>query len=281
MENLHEKFVEYGVNAKEWMRKCALLLPDIARKQIWKARGFSSIHEYAGRLAGMSHYQVNEALRVMRKVSKLPALREVVAEKGINSVKPLLSIANEDNQQELAKMAREVSVRGLETYAREHKKGLHVKSEDLPLSTVNQDAIWMEVELEVGEELRKIKGERSWNELMKELLATRMGEVPEVVKTTKRTIPAKVRRYIVKRSCGICEFPGCKQVAVIFHHADRFAICGEHDVRRIFHLCKGHERLCHIGHVAGESQNISQWYVRTQAVVSVVDAKVRKYYCRT
>ena len=31
---LHQKFVRYGANAKEWTRKCALLLPEIERHRI-------------------------------------------------------------------------------------------------------------------------------------------------------------------------------------------------------------------------------------------------------
>lgn len=61
---------------------------------------------------------------------------------------------------------------------------------------------------------------------------------------------------------------------------ERFALYGRHDARRIFHLCKGHERLCHLGFVAGEEGDVSGWEVRREAVVDYVDMKVRKYYCR-
>lgn len=67
-KKLHEKFVEYGQNAKEWARKCILLLPEIERNQIWERKGFSSIYEYAAKLAGLSKNQVYEALRVLKKV---------------------------------------------------------------------------------------------------------------------------------------------------------------------------------------------------------------------
>ncbi|KKQ70295.1 MAG: hypothetical protein US92_C0010G0027, partial [Candidatus Peregrinibacteria bacterium GW2011_GWA2_38_36] len=35
-KSLHEKFVFYGKNAREWMRKCTLLLPEIEKHEIWK-----------------------------------------------------------------------------------------------------------------------------------------------------------------------------------------------------------------------------------------------------
>lgn len=65
---LHQKFQKYGANAREWMRKCVVLLPEIEKYRIWEQKGFCSIYEYAAKLAGMSRDQVNEALRILWKV---------------------------------------------------------------------------------------------------------------------------------------------------------------------------------------------------------------------
>ncbi|MFA6550124.1 MAG: hypothetical protein WCT36_02095, partial [Candidatus Gracilibacteria bacterium] len=53
-KDLHEKFIFYGKNAKEWMQKCVLFLPEINRLRIWEKKGFKNIYEYARILAGMS-----------------------------------------------------------------------------------------------------------------------------------------------------------------------------------------------------------------------------------
>ncbi|MBD3330996.1 hypothetical protein GF354_05745 [Candidatus Peregrinibacteria bacterium] len=37
---LHEAFVGCGRNAKEWMRKCELMLPKIESERIWRKKGF-------------------------------------------------------------------------------------------------------------------------------------------------------------------------------------------------------------------------------------------------
>src|SRR3990170_8617878 len=79
INQLHQQFSEYGKNAKEWLRKCALLLPEIAEKQVWRRKGFSSIYEYAAKLAGMSRSSVDEALRVLSRIEDKPALQELVA----------------------------------------------------------------------------------------------------------------------------------------------------------------------------------------------------------
>jgi len=98
MTKLHEEFVKYGANARHWLRQCALLLPEIARQEIWRAKGFGSIYEYAAKLAGMSKSQVDTALWVVRAVEDKPELKKVVEEKGINCVKPVVAIATVETQ---------------------------------------------------------------------------------------------------------------------------------------------------------------------------------------
>src|SRR3990172_1916605 len=93
INQLHQQFSEYGKNAREWLRKCALLLPEIEEKQVWRRKGFSSIYEYAAKLAGMSRYSVDEALRVLRRIEDKPALQELVAVRGIQAVRPVATIA--------------------------------------------------------------------------------------------------------------------------------------------------------------------------------------------
>ena len=108
---MHLQFSEYGMNAKEWLRKCALMLPEIERRKIWKKKKFGSIFEYAAKLAGMSKNQVYDALRIVRKVENLPALRRVVEEKGVNAVRAVATIVTEENEMFWAKKAMEISAR--------------------------------------------------------------------------------------------------------------------------------------------------------------------------
>lgn len=119
---VHNQFSRYGKNAKEWLRKCALLLPEIERRQIWKKRRFSSLYEYAAKLASMSRSSVDEALRVLRRIGDKPALRKVIEEKGIQSVRPVAAIATTETASFWAKKAREMNKNTLEVYVREFKK---------------------------------------------------------------------------------------------------------------------------------------------------------------
>jgi hypothetical protein len=121
-KSLHEKFVNYGRNAKLWIRKCVMLLPEIEKHQIWRAKGFGSIYEYAAKLAGMGRDQVNEALRVLAKIGDKPALMKIAETRGINAVKPVVTIATRENAGFWAEKANEMSKNTLETFVREFKK---------------------------------------------------------------------------------------------------------------------------------------------------------------
>ena len=68
IEHLYQIFREYGGNAQKWIRKCELLLPEIERKKVWKKKGFTSIYEFAAKLAGMSKHKVDDSLRILKKI---------------------------------------------------------------------------------------------------------------------------------------------------------------------------------------------------------------------
>lgn len=120
-QTIHQQFQTYGRNAREWIRKCQMLLPLIEKYQIWKKRNFPSVYAYAYQLAGMNKRQVREALRIMRHVEDKPALKRVVEEYGINRVKPVVSVATEETAEFWAEKSQEMSKNTLETYVREWK----------------------------------------------------------------------------------------------------------------------------------------------------------------
>lgn len=255
---LHKKFVEYGRNAKEWMRRCILLLPEIDRRRIWEKKGFGSIYEYAAKLAGMSRGQVEDALRILRKIEDKPELRKVVERKGINSVRPVVAIATKENEKFWAEKAREMSKNALETYVRETRTSTEPPNEEVE--------ILMKLKPELAQKLKQLKGIGDWNGLVEELLEMREkqleAEKPEKVVTKSRNIPAKIEQYVIKRCRRTCEYPACHKPYEIMHHTRRFALVREHDPYAIFALCKGHERLMHQGLIDNEHKPPEFWKIR-------------------
>lgn len=218
---LHQQFVQYGRNAKEWTRKCQLLLPQIVKQQIWRKKRFTSIYEYAAKLAGMNHDQVNEALRVLHKAEIFPSLMKVIEEKGINAVKPVIGIVTKENESLFAEKAMTMNKNTLEIFVRHVREnnfqitGLPRKSEQsvnlqsLPLGssvpsaglgsqnlscdlqsitescTSQKVTIAMQLNPETADELNKIKAKSDWNTTISALLKLRREkleqEKPETV----------------------------------------------------------------------------------------------------
>lgn len=263
IEFLHQKFEEYGRHAREWQRKCALLLPEIEKYQVWLKKGFSCIYEYAANLAGMSRFQVDDALRIVKKIYDKPALLKIAEEKGINAVRPVAAIATKETAVYWAKKAKSMSKHDLEVFVRDYRK-----NDDDP----RLQKLVMELSSEIAAELQKLNND-DWNALMKKLIAAYKKSLeedkPQKVETASRHIPKPIENYIVQRSNGFCEFPGCKKKYDHLHHIDRFASKREHDPDRIIALCTAHHNLAHQGLIDEENWRIRRepdytslnWYV--------------------
>ncbi len=299
---LHEKFSECGQNAKLWTRRCAMMLPEIERREIWRKKGFASIYDYALKVAGMSYNTTCEALRVLKKVADKPALMEVVEKKGIYAVKPVAMVATNMDQEFWAKKAMVMSKHTLEVYVAEFCKSrpgtefedksgagqiergeLRGKGNEFKESQ-NSDiqnfqnqcsrmsermTLIMELEKEIASELQKLKGSEEWNKLMRELLEARKRALkelkPEVKEQADRYIPAAIRQYVLKKTNGQCAYPGCLREAEILHHTERFALGRRHDPEKIVGLCKAHERLAHLSLIANEEGAAEKWKVTKEA----------------
>lgn len=118
---LHQQFSEYGRNAKEWMRKCELLLPEIERRRIWRKKGCGSIYEYAAKMAGMSRARVDDSLRIFHKIEDKPLLLKLAEEKGLQRVRPVATIATLDDESFWVEKAKRMSKNTLETYVHDYR----------------------------------------------------------------------------------------------------------------------------------------------------------------
>ena len=260
---LHQKFSHYGANAKVWMRKCELLLPEIERNRVWEDEGFGGIFEYAAKLAGMSREKVRDSLRILKKIEDKPELMKVAKEKGLRAVRPVCAIAKKEDDKFWAEKADSMSVSTLVTFIKEvhHKKSGHVTT--LIPEKVH---VGMELEPEIAEKLKKLKGQEDWNSLMKEFLEMREKkleqEKPETAVTDSRHIPTKINKYAKAKTNGTCCFPGCLKKADALHHTNRFALSKEHNPDKIKPLCKAHHDLAHRGLIQNEDLPPQYWKIR-------------------
>ncbi|MBI5152778.1 HNH endonuclease [Candidatus Peregrinibacteria bacterium] len=293
---LHERFKEYGKNAKKWTQKCKLLLPKIAKYRIWEKKGFENIYEYARILAGMSRASVDDALWIGRKIEDKPALQRVAEEKGINIIKPIAAIVTAETANFWAEKAREMSKSALETYVREFKKLLrqqqtcllpgeqnYYKNQNL-FSDIKTETIQMEINPKTADELRKLKGSGDWDELMQKFIALYKekleAEKPAAVQTDSRYVPAAIERYVLAKTNNTCAFPGCTKPYEILHHTDRYALTHAHDPNTLVPLCKAHERLAHLGLIENENAAPERWCVRMRPNANEAKYKIDKLVAR-
>ena len=306
-KTLHRQFSRYGRNAREWTRKCALLLPEIERNRVWEKKGFFSIYEYAAKLAGMGHDAVNDSLRILKKIEDKPELMKIVEEKGLAFARPIATIATKETAGFWAGKAKIMSKNTFETYVREIKK-LEKNAKQNGLSgeakTFNfpqQEAVTILIEPQVAEQLRKLKGQGEWNDLMKEFLKLReeklnaelkeieQKETKKVIKKKNKMVVAaeqngnngeteiskndlykaenhqpssKIKKYVLHKTNHTCAFPGCTKPAEHLHHTERFGITGRHNPEKIIPLCKEHHELAHDGLIENEDAAPSEWRVR-------------------
>ena len=239
--DIHEQFVAHGKNAKKSINECKLLLPEIEKQMIWKEKGFGSIYEYAAKLACMSRGQVDDALRIMRRIKDKPDLMKVAKEKSINAVRPVASISTKKTQKMWAKKAKQMSKHALELLVRKTRTGTEKQAQ----------TIEMDLSQEVQEELKTLKGDGDWDTLMKELLEARKKlmeqEKPEPVEDAERYMPKAIEKWVIKTTNGQCFEPGCYKKYYALHHQDSFALNHTHDADRIKPFCKAHHELEHQG----------------------------------
>ncbi len=270
INEIHEKFSEYGRNAKEWQRKCLLLLPEIAKREVWKAKGFSCIYEYAGKLAGMSKGQVNDALYILKKIEDKPALMAVVEVKGINAVRPVVSIATSEDEKFWAEKAREMSRHTLETYVRDLRNEAAQQVRTGPKNENEIKVIPMQLSAKLAARLEKLKGDKNWEEIIEELVSSKEANnqheisKPDPVRTNSKHIPAKISSYVWQRSHEQCEFPNCHKKAEHLHHTNRFSSDKIHDPDQIVALCKEHHDLAHRGLIENEDNITTTWKIRKE-----------------
>lgn len=267
INKLHQEFVEYGAIAREWQRKCALLLPEIVKYQVWRKKGFTCIYHYAAKLAGMSRLQVDDALRILRKIEDKPALMEVARLRGVNAVRPVATIATVETAGYWASQARKMNKNELETFVREvrHSEAETPSEAGTMNAAVNMEEIILKLRPTVALKLRQfMKGDV--NELMEKFMQLYEQDLnaqkPEVKQGGSRSIPAKIVRYIYKRCGGKCEFPNCNKAFADLHHIDRYKLVKKHDPDRIVALCKAHHDLAHRGLVQNEDGNFTKWKIR-------------------
>ncbi|MBD3328644.1 hypothetical protein GF340_05075 [Candidatus Peregrinibacteria bacterium] len=237
-KQLYEKCREYGKAALEARRKFIGLLPEVARRRLWQAKGFESVFHFAAVLAGVSREQVQRVLQLEKRFANKPALKKVLVkgEISVNKLARVASIATEQNQTELVHMTKNLSSRSLELAIKEHKT-VHVSRFEMADDVQKKLQQLHEEGIDVNEMLRNMLNQRD-----KQTEQNNQLEAP----AKSSYIPVKIKQAIHYKYENKCAVPGCQQKSTNFHHTLRRSIGKIHSPKFMVPLCKAHHDLEHL-----------------------------------
>lgn len=120
---LYQKCKDFGLQTRIWRRKFAGLLPEVAKRELHKKRGFSSIYEFAGKLSGMSHETTGKILRIAIKVEDKPALKNLLisGDQGWSKIEKVAWIATKETDGKWAEKVKNMPQQALEVFVQEFR----------------------------------------------------------------------------------------------------------------------------------------------------------------
>lgn len=115
---------KYGLQARLWRQKFAGTLPEVAKRELHKKRGYSSIYEFAGKLSGMSHEATNKVLRIAVKIEDKPALKQLLVsgEQGWSKIEKVAWVATKETDEKWAEKVKSMPQQALEVFVQEYRK---------------------------------------------------------------------------------------------------------------------------------------------------------------
>ncbi|MBN1494882.1 hypothetical protein JW911_04070 [Candidatus Peregrinibacteria bacterium] len=127
-KDLYKYCKETGLNARIWNRRFIATIPEVARRRLYKKYGYCSIHEFAAKLAGVSHNNVDGVLRVDEKLKDMPKIKSLISEKGLNKVRLVSNIVKPETENFWAEKIKAMTFSSLRIFINEK---FRFKTEDI------------------------------------------------------------------------------------------------------------------------------------------------------
>jgi hypothetical protein len=118
-KDLYKYCKKTGFNARIWNRRFIAALPEVAKRRLYKKYGYCSLHEFASKLAGISHNNVDEVIRIDEKLKDMPKIKSLIAEKGLNKVRLVSNIVTPETENFWAEKIQNMTKSSLRIYINE------------------------------------------------------------------------------------------------------------------------------------------------------------------
>lgn len=259
----------YGENARLWRQKFLGLLPEVFKRKLYARKGFSSIFEFAAKLAGASEEQVSRVLNLEKKFQDKPDLYRALinGEVSVNKLRKIVSIATPENQKILLEQAKILSQKAVETLTRDEKMACSGRAtrfdQQIPILQGLQFQLQAQTSSEQGPILSpEVKTKLlelqqkgiDINELILSALKKREEEIANIKQkladeqkgeATTRYIPIKIKQVLRQEYGTKCSAPNCQREAEQIHHELPFAMVKNHSPFSIKPLCREHHQIAH------------------------------------
>ena len=246
----------YGEQARLWRQKFCGLLPEVNRRKLYEKKGFSSIFEFAKKLAGLSEEQVRLTLNLERRLEATPKLQELLTSGtvSVNKLARVVSIATPRNENFLADQVQMLPRTALETLVRDEKQNGFPQAQIQNKSLHVQTSDTLQLSSEITERLLKLQKKGiDVNALLQKLLNQREQEIAQekleiassLEQTESRYIPKQIKNLVSREHGTKCSIPTCSKPSQNLHHTQRFSIAKTHDPHFLAPLCKDHHPLAH------------------------------------
>lgn len=271
--DLYQYCQDVGKNARMWKNRFIALLPEVARRELYKKK-FHSIYEFAAKVGGISNNVVNEVIRVDRKLEDKPVLKAMISKVGLHKVRIAAGIATKENQKDLAEKVQKMSKKALEMFTQNSRKSELNEQDSLRSHPgMKITTLSFQVSEETDFKLRKIKqkyekkiGEKlSWEKILKILIEKdeekpkRRNKVKKPSKVTHQINAAK-KHELEDEYNGQCAFPSCNNPSEENHHPERYSRNKSHE--NVKPLCKTHHELAHHGMIKNEELDPKFWEIQ-------------------
>lgn len=272
-EQIFQMCRRFGESARYWRQRFLGLLPEANRRRLYLKKGYSSIFEFAYKLAGVREEQVRRVLNLNESFKDKPILKKLLTngEVSVHKLARIASVATAENQEFLADQVKLLPQSAIETLVRDEKESVRTHTNPqsrLELSTDGngESAGDLRLEEEIKRKLIELQQKGiDINELLREFLQKRELEIaqekeqianeicerdsrangPAWHNRSSRYIPARVRKLLKKEYGEKCAVPNCRKPKQTTHHTNRFALAGTHNPYYMAPLCKEHHVIAH------------------------------------
>ncbi len=281
---LWSQIIRYGEAARMWRQKFLGLLPEVARRELWKTHGFESVFVFAFKVGGVSEAQVRRVLNLDEAFKKTPQLRSLLVKGKVSSNKlvRVASVATVENQEVLVNQVQLLSQGALETFVRDMR--MENKAESVrthapagvslggaPAGTLASASLGgvslggapteakFSLTLEAEQKLQELHNKGiDISEFILTAATQREQDIQEAkenimveteqkraTKLPSRHIPQKIKNLIKKEFGTKCAITNCNKLSREIHHTARFSLSKSHDPNLLAPLCKSHHQIAH------------------------------------